>query len=105
MIIFKYAKTQEIGSRRLYLSCDNAWSGGKLIFREDEDREEFLNRLEKALKETGSKCYGWVLMPNHFHLIIRTLKIFANIFRHSPFQQDVHGTLLALQEDRAGFCA
>lgn len=44
----------------------------KEIFKDNFDREEFLSRLEKGLKETGHKCYGWVLMPNHFHLIIRT---------------------------------
>src|SRR3989339_835354 len=42
------------------------------IFKDDADREEFLGRLAGGLKETGHKCYGWVLMPNHFHLLIRT---------------------------------
>lgn len=44
----------------------------KAIFKDDADREEFLLRLSVGLKETGHKCYGWVLMPNHFHLLIRT---------------------------------
>ncbi|HAM38363.1 MAG TPA: transposase [Elusimicrobia bacterium] len=42
------------------------------IFRDDADREEFINRLGKGLKETGHHCYGWALIPNHFHLLIRT---------------------------------
>ncbi len=42
------------------------------IFRDDFDREEFIRRLSEGLEETGHKCYGWVLMPNHFHLLIRT---------------------------------
>jgi putative transposase len=42
------------------------------IFKDDADREEFLRRLEEGLNATGSKCYGWALMPNHFHLLIRT---------------------------------
>ncbi|MFH1460773.1 MAG: transposase [Candidatus Omnitrophota bacterium] len=42
------------------------------IFKDDEDREEFLKRLEEGLRYTRDKCYGWVLMPNHFHLVIRT---------------------------------
>jgi len=41
------------------------------IFKDDGDREEFVRRLSKAIKETGCKCYGWALMPNHFHLLIR----------------------------------
>ncbi len=44
----------------------------KNIFLDDKDREEFLFRLKKALQETKSRCYAWVLMPNHFHLLIRT---------------------------------
>ncbi|MCB4791588.1 MAG: transposase [Elusimicrobia bacterium] len=46
----------------------------KEIFKDDLDRKEFLNRVSGGLKETGHKCYGWALMPNHFHLIIRTGK-------------------------------
>ena len=42
------------------------------IFRDNNDREQFLHRLGEGLKETKHKCYGWVLMPNHFHLLIRT---------------------------------
>ncbi|MCX5782209.1 MAG: transposase [Elusimicrobia bacterium] len=42
------------------------------IFKDDDDRREFLRRLGEGLKQTQHKCYGWVLMPNHFHLLIRT---------------------------------
>jgi REP element-mobilizing transposase RayT len=42
------------------------------IFKDDADREEFLRRLEGGIIQTGHKCYGWVLMPNHFHLLIQT---------------------------------
>ncbi|MCQ9206133.1 MAG: transposase [Omnitrophica bacterium] len=44
----------------------------KEIFKDDVDRREFLTRLEDSLKKTKSKCYAWVLMPNHVHLMIRT---------------------------------
>lgn len=42
------------------------------IFLDDLDRKRFIDRLAEGLKQTGHKCYGWVLMPNHFHLVIRT---------------------------------
>ncbi len=42
------------------------------IYRDDTDRKEFLRRLEKGLQQIGDQCYGWVLMPNHFHLLIRS---------------------------------
>ena len=42
------------------------------IFRNDNDRKEFLRRLAKAVTQSGIKCYGWTLMPNHFHILLRT---------------------------------
>jgi REP element-mobilizing transposase RayT len=42
------------------------------IFRDDADRQEFIGRLGRVLKETQSFCYGWALIPNHFHLLLRT---------------------------------
>ena len=42
------------------------------IFREDTDRADFVTRLA-ALCETGHLgVYAWALMPNHFHLLVRT---------------------------------
>jgi len=42
------------------------------IFLADTDRNEFLSRLKAGLSKTKCQCYGWVLMPNHIHLLIRT---------------------------------
>lgn len=44
------------------------------IFMDDQDRRAFLDRLELGLEKTGCRCYAWVLMPNHVHLLIRTGK-------------------------------
>ena len=44
----------------------------KEIFHGHSDYAEFLRRLEKCMKDTGHKCYGWSLMPNHFHLLMRS---------------------------------
>jgi putative transposase len=45
---------------------------GQVIFHDDLDRRDFLERLEKALAQTGCQCYAWSLLDNHFHLLIRT---------------------------------
>jgi len=42
------------------------------IFLDNADRINFLDRLGKILKETSTRCFGWALMPNHFHLLLRT---------------------------------
>jgi REP element-mobilizing transposase RayT len=42
------------------------------IFRNKKDREDFLERLEKLLPETGTACYGWAFLSNHAHFLFRT---------------------------------
>jgi putative transposase len=37
------------------------------IFRNDKDRDNFIERFEVILSETKTSCYAWALMPNHFH--------------------------------------
>ncbi len=44
------------------------------VFLGRPDYEAFLQRLGTVLGETGTACYAWALMPNHFHLLIRTGK-------------------------------
>ncbi|RZB29795.1 MAG: hypothetical protein SRB1_02075 [Desulfobacteraceae bacterium Eth-SRB1] len=42
------------------------------IFWDDKDRSSFLERLAVILEETQTQCYAWALIPNHFHLLLRT---------------------------------
>jgi REP element-mobilizing transposase RayT len=42
------------------------------IFKDDTDRINFLGRPGKVLSETGTTCFAWALIPNHFHLLLRT---------------------------------
>ena len=42
------------------------------IFIDAKDRYSFLKRLGKILTDTDTPCYAWALMPNHFHLLLRT---------------------------------
>ncbi|MHC4537110.1 MAG: transposase [Planctomycetota bacterium] len=42
------------------------------IFSDDADRINFLKRLGDILTETTTACYAWALIPNHFHLLLRT---------------------------------
>jgi len=42
------------------------------IFWERTDYEQFLNVLEKACERFSLKIYSFVLMTNHFHLMLRT---------------------------------
>lgn len=42
------------------------------VFRNNADMDQFLERLGTILAETGTACYAWALMSNHFHLLLRT---------------------------------
>lgn len=42
------------------------------VFRTDSDREDFLNRLGDLCMDGNLIVYAWCLMPNHFHLLVRT---------------------------------
>lgn len=42
------------------------------IFRDDKDRNSFLERFAIILEETQTQCYAWALIPNHFHILLRT---------------------------------
>jgi putative transposase len=42
------------------------------IFKSDRDRKAFLDFLGDASKRFGWSITAWVLMTNHFHLVIRT---------------------------------
>ena len=47
----------------------------KILFSDDEDRNEFLSRFAKGLTNTGFQCYAWALMDNHYHLLIRSSEL------------------------------
>jgi putative transposase len=42
------------------------------IFRTEEDRRDFVDRLARVSEKTGLAILGWALLPNHFHLLART---------------------------------
>ena len=46
--------------------------GGKDIFLVDEDRLLFLHRLGTVCESHGWRVHAWVLMSNHFHLLLET---------------------------------
>ena len=44
----------------------------RAIFKDDFDRENFLERLSRLIPETQTVCYAWVFMPNHAHFLLRS---------------------------------
>jgi len=44
------------------------------IFRDDQDKDNLIDRLSILLPETKTSCYAWALMSNHAHFLIRSGK-------------------------------
>jgi REP element-mobilizing transposase RayT len=46
--------------------------GGKAVFETDDDRKAFVFRLGQVCASHGWRVHAWVLMGNHFHLLLET---------------------------------
>jgi REP element-mobilizing transposase RayT len=42
------------------------------LFLDDEDRDDFVRRLGALATSGAFVIYAWALIPNHFHLLVRT---------------------------------
>jgi REP element-mobilizing transposase RayT len=42
------------------------------IFADDQDRDNFIERLGDILTETQTFCFAWALIPNHAHILLRS---------------------------------
>jgi putative transposase len=45
---------------------------GLVLFRDDQDRENFISRLSQFVESTATKILAWALMDNHVHLLMFT---------------------------------
>jgi len=46
--------------------------GGKPVFEDDKDRYGWVDLLERACERLGWRVHAWVLMGNHFHVLVET---------------------------------
>jgi putative transposase len=44
----------------------------RTIFRDTDDRQRFVDRIEMLSEVTETAVYAWALLPNHFHLLLRS---------------------------------
>lgn len=50
------------------------------IFLDDKDRYSFLDRFSELLVKSNTSCLAWVLMTNHFHLLLRPQQLKLSSF-------------------------
>ncbi len=46
--------------------------GRRKVFDDNDDRNFFIERLGKVVSDTETQCFAWALIPNHFHLLLKT---------------------------------
>ena len=44
----------------------------KAVYKDDADRNEFVERMESIFADSSAPCFAWALMANHVHLLSRT---------------------------------
>jgi len=86
------------------------------IFRDDEDRQRFIETLGEACHKTGWQVHAYCLLPNHFHLVVETpranlvagMKWFLGVYtsrfnrRHKVFGHLFSGRYKSLIVDGSG---
>ena len=70
------------------------------IFRSNRDREAFLQFLAEAVKRFGWSVTAWVLMTNHFHLVIQTPE--ANLSRGMQWLNGTYADWFNRRHKRSG---
>ena len=43
---------------------------GTKIFRDNEDRKDFLSRISRLVGKPGARSIAWALLTNHVHLLL-----------------------------------
>ena len=43
-----------------------------MLHSDDQDRDNFIERLGDIVTETETFCFAWALFPNHAHIILRS---------------------------------
>jgi putative transposase len=73
----------------------------KKIFLDDEDRHDYLRRLDRLLPEEGWRCFAWALMPNHVHLVIHSSQ--GGLSRLMARLNTGYARAFNLRHDRVGY--
>ena len=51
----------------------------KSIFKDDADKDHFLERLKSILTKIATLCFAWALIPNHFICFYEPAAFYLNI--------------------------
>jgi REP element-mobilizing transposase RayT len=72
------------------------------IFFNDTDYRFFLSLLKEAKKKYKCKLYAYVLMPNHFHLILESPQISENLAKYIKLLAQKYSKHINKEHKRTG---
>src|SRR5512135_2619432 len=75
-------------------------SGRMVIYRDDEDRDRFLELLARVVESHGIICSAYCLMTNHYHLVLTTTS--ANLSGSVKQLNGTYGQWWNRRNDRLG---
>ena len=94
-------------ARALRIELENAWhhvtargNERRAIYRDDADRRRFVDLLEATSQRFGVVVGAYVLMDNHYHLVLRTPN--ANLSRALQWLNVSYGIWFNLRHRRSG---
>lgn len=76
------------------------WPAERRLFRDVADHERFLENLSDRIEQYGVRLYLFVLMTNHFHLVLETPKSNCSQFMQSL--ETAYSVYYNLRHDRHG---
>jgi REP element-mobilizing transposase RayT len=72
------------------------------VFLREDDYERFLEQLDAALEKDEVTLYAYVLMPNHYHLLVKTP--LGNIKRFMQRLNTAYGMYFRYKHGKPGHC-
>lgn len=72
----------------------------KAIYRDDADRQRYLETVEEAVERFGLVIHAYCLMPNHYHLLIQTPR--ANLSAGAGWLQTTYSVRFNRRHRRSG---
>ncbi len=75
-------------------------SGRMVIYRDDDDRDRFLELLARVVESHGIICSAYCLMTNHYHLVLTTTS--ANLSGSVKQLNGTYGQWWNRRNDRVG---
>lgn len=82
--------------------------GKRPIFLDSADCESFVERVRRLTRECGIRCFAWVLMGNHFHLVLQTSETLLATFMarlmtgYARYFNERHGHVGHVLQNRYG---